>query len=56
MIEMAAIGSQFIDAMKKYQDSQEACEGFEGAYELFDLYEDLCYIYDSKPKNSDSYD
>lgn len=51
MIELAALGGQFMEIMQDYQECQEDNPNFDPRQALFDLYDDLVFIYDKTNSN-----
>ena len=51
MIELAACGGQFLDIMKDYQQRQEDDPNFDPSTRLYDLYDELVFIYDRTKSN-----
>lgn len=44
LVELAALGGQFLDIMKDYQERQNDDPNFEPRTQIYDLYEDLDYL------------
>lgn len=51
MIELAACGGQFLDIMQDYQQRQEDDPNFDPSTRLYDLYDELVFIYDKTNSN-----
>lgn len=51
MIELAACGGQFLDIMQDYQERQEDDPNFDPRTRLYDLYDELVFIYDKTKSN-----
>ena len=52
-ITAANIGMQFMEIMQDYQERQNDDPNFDPRTQLFDLYEDLCFIYEHYEKSQD---
>ena len=51
MIELAACGGQFLEIMEDYQERQEDDPNFDPRTRLYDLYDELVFIYDKTKSN-----
>jgi hypothetical protein len=51
MIELAALGGQFMEIMQDYQERQEDDPNFDPRTRLYDLYDELVFIYDKTNSN-----
>jgi len=51
IIENAAIGGQFMDIMDDYQARQQDDPNFDPSTRLYDLYDELVFIYEKAQHN-----
>ena len=47
------VGSDFIATMRDYLERQDSDPNFNSRTELYDLYDDLCFIYEHYEKSQD---
>lgn len=51
VVEMASTGRQFMDIMEDYQERQKDDPNFDPRTRLYDLYDELVFIYDKTNSN-----